>query len=154
MKRAILAACFSVAFSTMSASLYYAVAFTLMAHHFSPRGFAGSLAAAGITAFSVAGPFSFCFGFLGGWILPKLPFVATRTRLISAGILLRGILGCMFPVLLTRGEGGSDFASDFALTWPPALLIGASCAGSWAWFWSPLSQGNSAARDSAPKGDG
>jgi len=150
MKRAIVAACFSVAFCTISAALYYAVAFSLMAHHFSLRGFVDSMAAAGITAFSVAGPFSFCLGFLGGWILPKLPLVATRARFISAAILLGGLFGCIFPALFARGDG----EADLALTWLPGLLIGTSCAGLWAWFWLRWSHGNFASGGSVPEGGG
>ncbi len=150
MKRATVAACFSLAFCTISAALYYAVAFSLIAHRFSPRGFASSLALAGITAFSVTGPFSFCLGFLGGWILPKLPLVATRVWFIGAAVLLGGLFGCIFPLLTLRGDG----EASLALTWLPALLIGTSCAGLWAWHWSRWAHGNSAAGGSAPKGDG
>lgn len=150
MKRAIVAACFSVAFCTISAALYYAVVFSLMAHRFSLRGFVGSMGAAGITAFSVAGPFSFCLGFLGGWILPKLPLVATRARFISVAILLGGLFGCIFPVLFARGDG----EAGLALTWLPALLIGTSCAGLWAWHWSRLAHGSSISGDSVSKVDG
>ncbi len=150
MKRAIVAACFSVAFCTIIAALYYAVAFSLMARHFSLRGFVDSMAAAGITAFSVARPFSFCLGFLGGWILPKLPHVATRARFISAAILLGGFFGCIFPALFARGDG----EADLALTWLPGLLIGTSCAGLRAWFWLRWSHDNFASGGSVPKGGG
>ena len=137
MKRAFLAGCFSVAFCTISAALYYALLFALMAHHFSPRGFADSMAVAGITSFSVMGLFIFFpLGFIGGWILPKLPFAATRVRFISAAIVLGGVLGCIFPVLELQNEG----EHGLAFLWLPSLLIGASCAGLWAWFWSRLSQ--------------
>jgi hypothetical protein len=150
MKRATVAACFSAAFCTIGAALYYAVAFSLMAHRFSLRGFVSSLAAAGITAFFVAGPFSFCLGFFGGWILPKLPFAAKRVRFVSAAILLGGILSCVFPVLLPDRES----QDDLALTWLPALLIGMSCAGLWAWFWALWSHDNSTSGGSVAKGDG
>jgi predicted membrane-bound spermidine synthase len=150
MKRATVAAFFSVAFCTISVALYYAVTFSLMAHRFSLRGFIGSLAAAGITAFSVAGPFSFCLGFLGGWILPKLPFVANRAMFISAAILLGGLFGCIFPALFARGDG----EANLSFTWLPALITGTSCAGLWAWHWSRRAHGNSTSGDSASRGDG
>ncbi len=135
MKRAFFAACFSVVFCMIGAALYYAVAFALIARHFSSRGFAGSFAVVTITALSVMGPFSFCMGFLGAWILPKLLFAARRIQFVSAAALLGGILGCAWPLLLDR-DSRALTKDSLVFSWLPALLIGTSCAGLWAWFWS------------------
>jgi hypothetical protein len=137
MKRAILGALFSAAFSGISATVYFtADAYSSTDQRIS-LGIVTSLMMIAGFAVPIAGTCGFIFGLMGVWLVPRLPFIRSRSEHIAAASLIGGILGCVPPAISRLSLRSNPPGDSIALGFVPCVAIGILCAISWAALFLP-----------------